>query len=53
MGNALQNAVVLADSKGDDAQAAKILRGALTRAAPDDPALTEAQDFLSELDERL
>ena len=37
---ALENAVVLGDSKGDPAQAAKILDGALARAEPDeDPAV--------------
>lgn len=50
---ALLNAIVLADSKGDPAQAAKILKGALRRADPDDPAMTEALDFLDELDERV
>jgi hypothetical protein len=53
LGAAFQNAVVLADSKGDDAQAAKILRGALTRATAGDPSLSHARDFLNELDERL
>lgn len=50
---ALDNAVVLADSKGDDAQAAKILRGAVKRASDGDPAKSEAEEFLAELDERL
>ncbi|GAB3817311.1 hypothetical protein GCM10028820_18050 [Tessaracoccus terricola] len=53
LGEALQNAVVLADSKGDEAQAAKILRGAIQRAESDDPALGEAHGFLDELTERL
>ena len=48
----LLNAIVLADSKGDPVQAAKILRGAMRRADPSDPALSEARDFLAELDER-
>lgn len=48
----LLNAIVLADSKGDPVQAAKILRGAVRRADPSDPALPEARDFLAELDER-
>ena len=48
----LLNAIVLADSKGDPVQAAKILRGALRRAHPSDPAVSEARDFLAELDER-
>ena len=48
----LLNAIVLADSKDDPVQAAKILRGALRRADPTDPALSEARDFLAELDER-
>lgn len=48
----LLNAIVLADSKGDPVQAAKILRGALRRADPSDPAAFEARDFLAELDER-
>ena len=48
----LLNAIVLADSKGDPAQAAKILRGAMRRADPSDPAVSEAREFLAELDER-
>ena len=48
----LLNAIVLADSKDDPVQAAKILRGALRRADPSDPAFSEARDFLAELDER-
>ncbi len=48
----LLNAIVLADSKGDPEQAAKILRGAMRRADPSDPAVSEAQEFLAELDER-
>ena len=47
------NAIVLADSKGDPAQAAKILRGAIRRADLADPALPEAREFLDELEERL
>ena len=38
----LLNAIVLADSKGDPVQAAKILRGAMRRADPSDPAVSEA-----------
>ncbi len=53
LGESLLNAIVLADSKGDDAQAAKVLRGALGRAGPDDPARDEAAEFLAELEERL
>lgn len=49
----LLNAIVLADSKGDPVQAAKILRGAMRRADPSDPAVSEARDFLAELDERI
>ena len=49
----LLDAIVLADSKDDVAQAAKILRGAVGRAAPDDPALADARAFLDELTERL
>jgi hypothetical protein len=48
----LLNAIVLADSKGDPVQAAKILRGAVRRADASDPAVSEARDFLAELDER-
>ncbi len=48
----LLNAIVLADSKGDPVQAAKILRGAMRRADPSDPAVSEAREFLAELDER-
>lgn len=53
LGDAVQNAVVLADSKGDVAQAAKVLRGAINRAPADDPAHDEATSFLAELTERL
>lgn len=53
LGTAVQNAVVLADSHGDAAQAAKILRGAINRAPDDDPAQGEARSFLDELTERL
>lgn len=53
LGEAVQNAVVLADSKGDVAQAAKVLRGAIARAPADDPALDEARSFMDELAERL
>lgn len=53
LGEALRNAIVLADSKGDVAQAAKILGGALGRASDDDPAVDEAREFFSELTERL
>lgn len=49
---AFRNAVVLADSKGDVAQAQKILRGSIRRAPAEDPSLRQAQDFLDELDER-
>ena len=49
----LLNAIVLADSKDDPVQAAKVLRGALRRADPSDPAFSEARDFLAELDERI
>lgn len=53
LGEAVQNAVVLADSKGDVAQAAKVLQGAITRAPADDPAQGEARSFFDELTERL
>lgn len=49
---AVNNAVVLADSKDDPAQALKILRGALNRAAPGDEARGDAEEFLAELEER-
>lgn len=49
----LLDAIVLADSKGDVAQAAKILRGALRRSDPADPARADALTFLDELTERL
>lgn len=42
LGAAFQNAVVLADSKGDVAQAAKVLQGAINRAPADDPELDRA-----------
>lgn len=51
--SSLMNAIVLADSKGDAAQAAKILRGAIGRAEEADPTMAEAVEFLAELDERL
>jgi hypothetical protein len=53
LGDALENAVVLADSKGDVAQAERILQGAIRRAPADDPAHREARSFLTELTERL
>lgn len=46
-------AIVLADSHGDVAQAAKILQGAVHRADPEDPAMEEATEFLDELTARL
>jgi hypothetical protein len=52
LGEALRNAIVLADSHGDVGQAEKILRGALTRAPAEDPSLGDARDFLDELEER-
>lgn len=52
LADAVQNAVVLADSKGDVAQAAKVLQGAVKRAPVDDPALHEAREFLAELEAR-
>ncbi len=52
LGDALGNAVVLADSKGDVTQALKILQGAVRRAGPDDPSWVEAHEFLEELTER-
>lgn len=52
LGEAVQNAVVLADSKGDVAQALKVLQGAVSRAPSDDPAQGEARSFLVELTER-
>lgn len=53
LGEGVQNAVVLADSKGDVAQAAKVLQVAIKRASADDPAHSEARSFLTELSERL
>jgi catechol 2,3-dioxygenase-like lactoylglutathione lyase family enzyme len=52
LGTSLQNAIVLADSKGDVTQARKILDGAIRRASSNDPALQEAQTFLDELSQR-
>lgn len=52
LGETLRNAIVLADSKGDVAQAEKILRGAIARAAEDDASLAEAREFLLELEQR-
>jgi hypothetical protein len=42
---------VLADSKGDVGQAAKILQGALEKAPAEDGSLDEARGFLDELDD--
>jgi hypothetical protein len=52
---ALDNAVVLADSHGDVAQARKILAGALARHQRDaDPQVrAEAEAYLAELQDRL
>ncbi|GAA3530258.1 hypothetical protein AFL01nite_00160 [Aeromicrobium flavum] len=52
LGEALLNAIVLADSKGDVEQALKVLRGAVGRADPRDEALPRALGFLAELEER-
>jgi hypothetical protein len=52
LGRALENAVVLADSHGDAAQALKILSGALARAAPAEDR-AEAEAYRDELRERL
>jgi hypothetical protein len=51
LAQALENAVVLADSKGAPIQAAKILDGALAKAGPqDDPAtMAEALAYRAEL----
>jgi hypothetical protein len=51
LGAALDNAVVLGDSKGDHAQAAKVLDGALTR-HPGAPERTEALLYRVELARR-
>ncbi|MCC9145168.1 MULTISPECIES: hypothetical protein [unclassified Arthrobacter] len=53
LGRSLDNAVVLADSKGDTAQAAKILSGAIRRADAADPGMSAARGFLAELEERM
>lgn len=50
----MENAVVLGDSHGDAAQAAKILKGALSRdtdATPEERA--EAEEYLAEPTERV
>lgn len=52
LGEVVQNAVVLADSKGDVAQATKVLQGALSRAPADDPSREDAREFLAELTAR-
>ncbi len=54
LSRALDNAVVLADSHGDVAQARKILAGALARHRGQDlgPQRTAAEEFLAELDAR-
>ena len=55
LGKAHDNAVVLADSKGDVEQAAKILRGALSRRGPQDSRADQVRTlaFLAELYVRL
>ena len=53
LGEAVDNAVVLADSKGDVAQAAKVLQGAIKRAPADDAVQDEARSFMEDLTERL
>ncbi len=55
LSRALDNAVVLADSHGDVAQARKILAGALARhgQAGLEPQRVAAKEYLSELDTRL
>jgi hypothetical protein len=51
---AVDNAVVIADSHGDAAQAAKILTGALARDTTAGPEQRqEAEEYLAELRERL
>lgn len=52
LGEAVHNAVVLADSKGDVAQATKALQGAMKRAPADDPSFGDAREFLAELEAR-
>ena len=51
LGRALENAIVIGDSHGDTAQALKVLRGALARAADDEPAATRAtaEEYAAEL----
>ena len=55
LGRTLANAIVLADSKGDVEQAAKILAGALSRAGAgaDEAERSAAQSYLDELLARL
>ncbi|GAA4020307.1 hypothetical protein GCM10022247_50350 [Allokutzneria multivorans] len=53
LAKALENAARLADSKGDERQALKILEGALKRTDGSEPELQAAQAFRDELVERI
>jgi hypothetical protein len=53
LAKAMENAARMADARGDERQALKILEGALKHADADDPELAEAQQFRDELVERI
>ncbi|MEU4803808.1 hypothetical protein [Actinosynnema sp. NPDC023587] len=53
LAKAMENAARLADAKGDEQQALKILEGALQRTDGSEPELQDAQTFHDELVERI
>jgi hypothetical protein len=53
LAKAMENAARLADAKGDERQALKILEGALKRTDGSEPELQDAQDYRDELVERI
>lgn len=53
LAKAMENAARMADARGDERQALKILEGALQRADGSEPELKEAQQFRDELIERI
>lgn len=53
LAKAMENAARLADAKGDDQQALKILEGAIKRADGSEPELPDAQVYRDELVERI
>jgi hypothetical protein len=53
LGKAMENAARLADAKGDERQALKILEGALRRTDGSEPELRDARAYRDELVERI